>query len=330
MESVNIRYITQKKISPILQETVLSYNAVNKMRDIKNFDIHLNYGSLFTGYFVSRKVSPTIFDIMDDLPEMIQTSPQIPYVLKPFGKFLGLFILNLNIAKSKKITYISQSLKKDYNFPDLKSEYVPNGVDTELFKPCSVDSLRKQLNIGDDIFLIGYVGALREWVDLELVFKALKLFDPKLNIKFIVVGKEAEFLKNKQLADLCGVSENVIFTGDVPYSDVPKYISCMDVCLIPFKTSDVAKNSLPLKLFEYMACEKPVISVRLPAVIDAVGDRVIYASDFHDFYDNILRLYHNKFYRNLLGSEGRKFVKSQYDWSVICKKLDKLLEASIS
>ena len=56
------------------------------------------------------------------------------------------------------------------------------------------------------------------------------------------------------------IAENVIFTGNIQYLDVPDYISSMDICLLPFDTGMVSQNALPLKLFEYMACPVPVIS----------------------------------------------------------------------
>ncbi len=132
-ENVNTIYLTNRRISPILQE-LLSYNTVRKLKKMDEFDVHFNYNSLITGYFVSKQVNSNVYDIADDLPEMIRTSPQIPFFLKPFGAMLGSMMLKKNISASKKIVYITESLKDDYNFPQLKSEHIPNGVDTKLFR----------------------------------------------------------------------------------------------------------------------------------------------------------------------------------------------------
>jgi glycosyltransferase involved in cell wall biosynthesis len=326
--NVTIVYLTQRHISPILQE-LFSYNTIRNLKNIDEFDVHLNYNSLITGYLVSKQIDSNIYDIADDLPEMIRTSPQIPFFFKPFGAMLGSIMLQKNISASKKTLYSTNSLKEDYNFPQSKSEYIPNGVDTQLFKQYSSNELKSSLGI-DDEFVIGFVGALREWVDLEPVFESLQQLSQHLKIKLLIVGEESHLDKNKKLARKYMVFDKVIFAGAVPYLDVPKYMSCMDICLIPFKKDSVSKNSLPLKLFEYMACEKPVISTRLPGVINAVGEKVQYASNASEFSDRISYLYHNKEVIQMMGVEGRKFVEKYYDWSVICSKIEKILEESAS
>ncbi len=325
--NVEVVYITEKKLSPIIQE-VFSFFAIDKIKNINSFDVHLNYNSLVLGYAVSKKARSNVYDIADDLPEMIRTSPQIPFFMKSIGAMFGSAMLKANISNCNKITYITDSLKSDYAFPPSKSVHVPNGVDTALFKKYYSDELKSTFG-SDNSFIIGYVGVLREWVDMEPVFGALQKISQEINIKMLIVGEEGQLNVNKRLVERYGISDKVIFAGTVPYVEVPKYISCMDVCLIPFKKDAVSKNSLPLKLFEYMACEKPVISTRLPGVIDSVGERILYASNSDEFYENILYLYKNDSVRRKLGREGREFVKSNYDWSVICSKIEKVLEESL-
>lgn len=325
--NVNVVYLTQRHISPILQE-LFSFNTIRNLKNIDEFDVHLNYNSLITGYFVSRQIDSNIYDIADDLPEMIRTSPQIPFFLKPFGAKLGSIMLQKNISASKITLYSTHSLKEDYNLPQSKSEYIPNGVDTQLFKLYSSNELKSSLGIDDEL-IIGFVGALREWVDLEPVFESLQQLSQHLKLKLLIVGEESHLGKNKELARKYSVSDKVIFAGTVPYLDVPKYMSCMDICLIPFKKDSVSKNSLPLKLFEYMACEKPVISTGLPGVINAVGEKVLYASNASEFSDKITYLYNNEEIRNSMGVQGREYVEKHYDWSIICSRIEEILEESL-
>lgn len=327
-KKITLFYITQKHVSPIIQE-LFSYYAIRKMTNIDSFDVHLNYNSLITGYFVSKRIDCNVYDIADDLPEMIHTSPQIPFFLKPIASIFGSFIFKKNVSKSNLITYTATSLKEDYNFPSLNSEYIPNGVNTELFRQYPSYEIKSSLGIKDE-FIIGFVGALREWVDFEPVFKSIQQISPNFNIKMVIVGEESHLNKTKELARKYMIFEKIIFAGTIQYLDVPKYISCMDICLIPFKNDSVSKNSLPLKLFEYMSCEKPVISTMLPGVIDAVGDKVLYASNASELSDKIIYLYNNPDIRSKLSVEGREFIKNNYDWSIICSKLEKTLENLVS
>ena len=118
------------------------------------------------------------------------------------------------------------------------------------------------------------MGVLREWVDLTPVYQVLKKMD---NTKLLIVGQEGLFRENQELVKKFGVQDKVIFTGNVPYVRVPEYIAAMDVCLIPFKNNDISHNAVPLKLFEYMACEKPVISSRIAGVQQIAKNNIFYA-----------------------------------------------------
>jgi glycosyltransferase involved in cell wall biosynthesis len=66
-----------------------------------------------------------------------------------------------------------------------------------------------------------------------------------------------------EMAPLQGL-DNVIVTGRVPYEEVPRYVSVFDVCLNPYILDEVAEHCSPLKLYEYVATGKPVVSVDMP------------------------------------------------------------------
>ena len=218
------------------------------------------------------------------------------------------------------VTVTTDTLIDSCNIPKNKSKIIPNGVDTRLFRDYGKIK-REELNLNG--FIVGYVGVLREWVDLMPVFMALK--DLNKDIKMLVVGKEGQFERNVYLAKQCGVADRVIFTGMVPYSQVPAYISAMDACLIPFQRGAISENALPLKLFEYMACSRPVISTELTGVKKVAGNEVLYANCIDDYKKIILMLYNDQELMNNLGLSGRKFVETGYNWSNIVERLEKVL-----
>ena len=319
-ERINIRYLTKKKISPVLQEL----SSIDKAKRVlkEDFDVHLNYNTLVLGYLIAKEIK-TVYDMSDDLGAMIGASPQIPWVLRPFGVFLGDFLIKKNIKASEKVTTTTKTLVKSYNIPKDRCEIIPNGVDTSLFR--NHENAKNEL--GFNGFTIGYVGVLREWVDLEPVFAAVKQLDEE--IKLIIVGREGRFEEHVNLSKKYGILDRVVFAGMVPYSQVPKYISAMDVCLIPFRLDSITENALPLKLFEYLACEKPVISAELPGVKTVAGNVVAYASKVEEYKERITELYRNEELRNRTGKAGRRLVEKNYDWSKIIKRLERaLLEAS--
>ena len=316
-------YLTDKKVSPILQE-LLYRKTLKELVEKEDFDVQLNYNTLLSGYEAAKRI-PTVYDMADDLGAMIRESPQIPRLLRPIGGAYGEFMIKKNIERAEKVTVTTETLKRSYNIPTGKCNVIPNGVDTNLFR--DYGDTKAELGLDGD-FIIGYVGVLREWVDLEPVFRALKDLDEE--IRMLVVGKEGRYQENIELAKRYGVADRVTFTGMVPYSQVPKYIAAMDVCLIPFKVNAISENALPLKLFEYMACEKPVISTELPGVKAVAENKVIYVSDKDGYKEKSEELYKNQGLVREFGKAGREFVAENYGWEKIVDKLDCLLEAVIS
>jgi glycosyltransferase involved in cell wall biosynthesis len=313
---VEYYYLTDKKVSPIIQELFFRKRVKEILKE--DFDVHLNYNTLISGYIAAKKIK-TVYDLADDLGAMIKDSPQIPRFLRPFGGALGDYMMRKNIERAEKVTITTDLLKRTYNIPTDKCEVIPNGVDTNLFRNYGD---RKE-ELGLDGFIIGYVGVLREWVDLEPVFMALRDLDVEINM--VVVGKEGRFDENVALAKNCGVSDSVTFTGMVPYSQVPKYISAMDVCLIPFKDNAISEGALPLKLFEYMACEKPVISIKIPGIKRVAEDKVMYASTRDEYREKISELYRGEGLRSKMGEEGRQLVEENYDWEKIVGRMETIL-----
>lgn len=325
LDNIELKYITEKRISPFKQE-FLSPSLI-KLENIEDdFDIILNYNTLISGYYIAKKLKlPMIYDLADDLPEMIASSPQIPIFLRPFGKLIGKIMLKRNITIAKRVIGISKTLQDNYSIPDEKFGLVPNGVDTDLFKKVKSD-VREMFGL-DDCFILGYVGVLREWVDLTPVYRAIKNLE---DVKLLIVGEEGMLQKNMEMIRRYGLEDKVIFAGTVPYTKVPEYISAMDVCLIPFKRNAVSQNAVPLKLFEYMACEKPVISTKLKGVMEVVGDTILYADTVNEYVMQIKRLANNPELVEEIGKNGRKFVVENYEWKIIVKKLDKIIRSTIS
>ena len=107
---------------------------------------------------------------------------------------------------------------------------------------------------------------------------------------------------------------------------VAYYVSLMDVCLISRKTTQDSQNSHPIKLFEYLALEKPVISTPLSGVKDVVGDRIYYASTSDEIEKIIRIIYENQKLTKEIGMQNRKFVVDNYSWHKISSDFNKVLK----
>lgn len=313
-KNIDIVYFTENRINPIIQEMLAPIFLRNL--NLSSFDLIFNYNSLLSCLYLSHRSNlPVIFDIADDLPAMIEHSAYVATPLKPLGSYVGWQLLKMNINRAKIITSTTRSFIDKYGIPDEKFSHIPNGVFTDSFKKVP-SNFKKEKGL-TKIFVIGYVGVLREWVDLDPLYECLKALS---NTCLLIVGEEGNLGDNIKKIEKNGITDRVIFTGNVAHNKLPYLIQSMDVCLIPFKKNGISDSAIPLKLFEYLACEKPVISSRIEGVMQTVGDRIFYADTASEYIQIIKTLMNAPNpYEN---SEIREYIKENFDWQALFKKLD--------
>lgn len=147
---------------------------------------------------------------------------------------------------------------------------------------------------------IGFVGALAYWIDLDLIEYIAKR-RPHWHLVFVgpVYLDTRRFLRYK----------NIHFVGRVPYDALPAYMSGIDLFINPFKPGNIADSCSPLKVFEYLAAGKPVVSVPMPEVMRfSPHVRIAKSQDqFIEEIEDILSLSTDE--RQQLGRELMSLVK---------------------
>ena len=142
--------------------------------------------------------------------------------------------------------------------------YLPNGVDEEHFArtgttapdDAAVDRLRRE---GKPI--AGYYGALARWFDYSLLAETARR-RPDWN--FLLIGPDYDgSIGSSALLDC----PNVTWIGPRPYSSLPGYLRVFDVATIPFRLDPITLATSPLKLYEYFAGGRPVVSTALPECV---------------------------------------------------------------
>ncbi len=111
--------------------------------------------------------------------------------------------------------------------------------------------------------IVGYYGAIAEWFDLDLI-RHLAMELPEVLV--LLVGSDTSNAA-VALSDL----PNVEFTGEVPYSRLPYYLHAFHVALLPFKVIPLTLATNPVKVYEYLAAGKPVVTVDLPEMAQFEG-----------------------------------------------------------
>jgi glycosyltransferase involved in cell wall biosynthesis len=183
--------------------------------------------------------------------------------------------------------------------------FVPNGVDVEYIlasRPTPDDACPPDWEIiqRNGAPVIGYSGALAEWFDYELV-KSLSMQRPDWQFVLIGIDYDGSLAKSGLLE-----FDNVYWLGMKPYQQLFQYVWRFDVGTIPFKVNDITLATSPIKLFEYMACCKPVVSTALPECKGISGVSIAEnAVEFRSMLETALKIRSDIFYQALLQEQAR-------------------------
>lgn len=135
---------------------------------------------------------------------------------------------------------------------DVAIETIRNGVDVEAFQRRAEERPRpSELPDNPERPLVGFVGALYEWIDWPLIAEVAAAL-PGSDFVFVGPGRGD--------AQPPEVGPNVHLLGPRPYEQIPAYIDAFDVCWVPFRRGPIAELANPVKIYEYLALGKPVVS----------------------------------------------------------------------
>ncbi len=172
--------------------------------------------------------------------------------------------------KAPHIIVVSSPLKKivmEYGVPEEKITVLPNGTDVERFNPAlDVSNLRKELNI-EGKTVIGFVGILRRWHNIDKLIDILEEVDlKKQNAVMLFLGDGPSYQELKEYNDEKGNTETIKFLGRIAHSEIQRYVALMDIAVSPHATP----YSSPMKILEYMAMEKAVLAPDMPNITDLI------------------------------------------------------------
>lgn len=228
----------------------------------------------------------------------------------------------LSIRRSKRITAYSNSMVSGQ--ARNKTTIVDAGVNLELFRPDQEyrSRVRNRHGLGDSP-VVGYVGSFQAWHAVDDVVRASPSILERLpETKFLMVGPGYSGVK--RLAEEKGVSSSFVFTGPLPYALVPQYVNAADILVSPTDPSRspwTHRHGPPeqFKIFEYMACRKPVIATSIGPMLRIVKDGVtgltVPPGDFHALSDAIVRLASDHAEADRLAENAYLSATERYSWS---------------
>lgn len=172
---------------------------------------------------------------------------------------------------------IIEELQK--TFPHSQSRYIsePNGVDLEMFAPQDKQRARAVLELPLEVAIVLYAGRFYDWKGLEILPRAAKL---STEIHWQIVGGTKEEFSKLVKGTL---PDNMHFAGGRPHAEMPLWIGAADAVVVLGTKRDEQSYwwTSPMKLFEYMAADRPVVASATPAIKDTVtsDESFLYAPD---------------------------------------------------
>lgn len=281
------------------------------------------------GWFISAiKRAPFVLEIRDVWPEALlavnaNVSRRVYSILNRIADFLY-----KRADKIITVTTGAQEEIKKHGVDPGKLALIPSGIRTDVVKPMPPPpEIRNALGNGNNV-IVSYIGTHGMAQKLSTVLEAAERLSDKPGIQFILIGDGAEkddLLKMKQELGL----GNVHFIDQVPQGEALRYIAASDICLVPLRKADLFTLTIPSKVYEIMACGRPMV-----LGVDGEARELVETTDAGVFVEPedpkalaeaVVKLANDPDLRSTYGQNGRRFVVENCDKTSLSRQYLELL-----
>jgi colanic acid biosynthesis glycosyl transferase WcaI len=220
--------------------------------------------------------------------------------------------------------------------PSSKVVVFRNSVDCDFFRPgIDATALRREIEVADNEYMVLYAGTLGLAQGLSTVLDAAALLrlEGYSGIRFVLAGNGAESDQLREKAALLGL-ENLSFTDSFPKPRMPELLNAADCILVPLRDLEIFRGALPTKMFEGMACAKPIV-----LAIRGEAEEIIRKADAGEcvppenpaaIRTAVLSFVANPQRARNLGENGRRLVTQRFSRDVRARQLGKYLSRVIA
>jgi glycosyltransferase involved in cell wall biosynthesis len=273
-----------------------------------------------------------VFDHHDLAPELYQSrygsKGQIVQWGLRWAEKLSLKLADVTIATNE--SYREFHIKRGGVDPN-RSFVVRNGPNVDRMTVVAPNERLRQ--IGKSVLC--YIGCLNPQDGLDYLLRALAhlTYDLKRSDYYCVIMGQGDSLANlKEMSRELKLEEYVEFTGFIPDADLLSNLSAADICVDPDPSSPLNDVSTWIKIMEYMAYGKPIVSFDLKETRFSAQDAAIYVepNDERQFALAIAKLMDDPALRTRMGAFGRARVERELQWSCVRKNLASAYQALFS
>lgn len=276
---------------------------------------------------------PMILGKMLSAPVMLEIndSPHRAYaaIKNRFKRKIVHFIDKISFRLSDHILPVTQKIAENMNtlegIPWAKLTVLPSGTNIDLFQPMDKHQCCLQLGFDESLMYIGFIGTffLHQGID-TLIDAAPSIVQKYPQIRFLILGDgPMRAAWSQRIADNA-LSAYFLFPGNVPYEEVPPYCGVMDVCVAPFLKEAVERS--PVKIFDYLACGKPVVATDVGETSSFFADSdavvIVPSEDPVALAQGLNCLLENETLRTEMGVKGRAFIAGKYSRTQIAETVE--------
>ena len=275
--------------------------------------------SVFSGFvYKYLKKIPLVLDVRDLWPAAIVELGVLQ------NKFLIKILEKIELSfyrRAEKVVVVTRRFKDNLvarGVPPHKVKIITNGVDTSFFSFSAEgrNRLRKELRL-EDKFVVLYIGAHGISHALEKIIAVAERFqkDENEEVFFLFVGEGAVKAEIEKRAQELGL-ENVRFLPSQQKEEMPGFYSMADVCLVPLRDVKIFETFIPSKMFEMMACERPIVASLAGEAEEILKEsgaaEVVGPEDVEAISKALWRLKNDIKKREAMGQKGSEYVKVNY------------------
>ena len=234
--------------------------------------------------------------------------------------------------------YQRENALKHIAFIKHKSVVIPNGVDTEVYKPIKLGEDKEKI-AGSAELILGFVGRLTPHKGLHILLKAIGKLKPSYRnkLKLIIIGPEGPGFQSEKydrqdpyaqyiyfLLEKYDLKDIVKFVGQVREREMPYYYNVIDILVHPSFV-----EAFGLVLIEAMACAKPVMAFDIAPMNEIVINNVtglLMNASIEKLASTLTFVIDNNTILRSLGETARNIVERKYSWSTLVNKYIELYE----
>jgi glycosyltransferase involved in cell wall biosynthesis len=245
-----------------------------------------------------------VFDMVDDLSAYGGGhSDHVEYAMRRL------------VEESDLLVVTAKTLLDRYGSLAARAVQISNGFDAELFSPERVGTQPPSSLSEVPRPILGFIGTLFAFLDFDLLERVARVHNDK---SLVLVGPVEASVER----DVTRLRElpNVVHIGGQPQAEIPAYVAAFDVCLNPFRRGRVADSVSPLKVYEYLAMGRPVVSTPMKALqLEDVARVLAFADGASEFCERI---------DSCLGegiqsaTQMRREAVAPYSWDGLFERLD--------